>query len=222
MKIKDILFAIKKRFAILIIIPVVAGLVTAYYNYFMLDDIYQSKTTFVVARDAESASGHDVTSAELSLWQSLVGDYTKIITSNDCINRTVEALSDKYNGQIDLSAGNIVVNPMDGTRVIEVAISNSDPYKACDLTNELVKQFTSLVDEKLNMKYVVIIDEAIPNPYPVFPNRKQNITMAIVAGLLAGAALCFLLEFTDMTLKTNEDVEKHLGLPVLSRIPRYY
>lgn len=222
MKLKDIFFAIRKRFAIIIIFPVVAGLVTAYYNYFFLHDVFIAQTSFIVARDANAASGQDVTQAELGLWQSLVNDYELILKSDACINSTVETLSDKYDGKIGLSAGMIEVKVSPASRVIGIVIKSDDPYKACDLANELINQFAKLVDGKLNMKYVTVIDKAVPQTSPVFPNRKQNISIATVAGLLAGAALCFLLEFTDMTLKTNEDIEKHLGLPVLSRIPRYY
>jgi capsular polysaccharide biosynthesis protein len=36
---------------------------------------------------------------------------------------------------------------------------------------------------------------------------------------MLGVFIAFLIEFLDTTIKTPEDVEKHLGLPVIGSIP---
>jgi uncharacterized protein involved in exopolysaccharide biosynthesis len=53
---------------------------------------------------------------------------------------------------------------------------------------------------------------------PVSPNRAMNILMGIVLGLLGGVAAAFTRDFLDQSLKTNEDVEQRLDLPVLVAI----
>jgi uncharacterized protein involved in exopolysaccharide biosynthesis len=52
------------------------------------------------------------------------------------------------------------------------------------------------------------------------PNKIQNITIGLLVGLLVGIALAFILEFFDDTMKTNEDVEKRLKLPVLAHVSK--
>ena len=51
------------------------------------------------------------------------------------------------------------------------------------------------------------------------PNKKMNIALAFVLGLMISILLAFLLEFLDNTLKTVEDIDQVLDLPVLAVIP---
>lgn len=53
---------------------------------------------------------------------------------------------------------------------------------------------------------------------PVSPNRPLNIVMGVALGLLGGLAAAFTRDFLDQSLKTNEDVEHRLDLPVLVAI----
>ncbi|KGP75336.1 lipopolysaccharide biosynthesis protein, partial [Desulfosporosinus sp. Tol-M] len=55
----------------------------------------------------------------------------------------------------------------------------------------------------------------------VKPNKKLNVLLAFVVGLMAAVGLAFLLEFLDNTIKTSSDVEELLGIPVLGVIPNY-
>ena len=48
----------------------------------------------------------------------------------------------------------------------------------------------------------------------------KNLAMGLLAGLLLGVLLAFVLEFLDDTLKTPEDLEQRLRLPVLGIIPK--
>ena len=64
-----------------------------------------------------------------------------------------------------------------------------------------------------------IASPALVPANPVKPNKKLNIAVALVLGLMVAMGLAFLLEFMDSTIKTPDDVEKHLGLPVIGSIP---
>lgn len=54
---------------------------------------------------------------------------------------------------------------------------------------------------------------------PSAPHPKRNAIVGLLAGLLLGAALVFLLERLDQRLKEREDVEDAFGLPVLTMLP---
>jgi capsular polysaccharide biosynthesis protein len=53
----------------------------------------------------------------------------------------------------------------------------------------------------------------------VYPNKKTNIAIAFLLGLMVSVALALVLEFLDNTIKTPEDVIRHLDLPVMGVIP---
>jgi uncharacterized protein involved in exopolysaccharide biosynthesis len=54
---------------------------------------------------------------------------------------------------------------------------------------------------------------------PVAPRKKLNVLLALVLGSSAGLAMASLAEYLDHTFQTREEVERHLGLPVLASIP---
>ena len=64
-----------------------------------------------------------------------------------------------------------------------------------------------------------IMSEATVNSIPVLPNKKRKLLFGMVLGLIGGMGLAFLLEYLDQSIRTEEDVQDLLGLPVLSRIP---
>ncbi|MEI6890968.1 MAG: polysaccharide biosynthesis tyrosine autokinase [Pontiella sp.] len=67
---------------------------------------------------------------------------------------------------------------------------------------------------------VEIIDVAEPNRRPVSPNLFMNVLMSIFVGLGAGVGLAYFIEYLDTSIKTADDVERILGLPVLGLIPQ--
>lgn len=66
---------------------------------------------------------------------------------------------------------------------------------------------------------VRVVDRALLPGTPFRPSLSRNLSLGAGAGLLAGVALVFLLHYMDRTLKTREEVERLLELPVLAVVP---
>lgn len=67
---------------------------------------------------------------------------------------------------------------------------------------------------------VVVVSPANTPTAPVKPNKKLNMMLALVLGVMVFVGLAFVLEHLDYTIKTPEDVERHLELPVLGVVPK--
>ena len=68
---------------------------------------------------------------------------------------------------------------------------------------------------ELRTSNVRIIDVAEVPKYPIKPNKRFNILLAAVIGLIMGVGIAFLLENFDKTVKSPDDVERYLGLSLL-------
>ena len=66
---------------------------------------------------------------------------------------------------------------------------------------------------------IQIIDVAKLPRSSVYPNRKKNILLGFLLGILVGGALAFFVDFLDDTIKDAEEVRFGLGMPILATIP---
>ena len=62
---------------------------------------------------------------------------------------------------------------------------------------------------------------AVTPTVPTGPQRGRNILVAFFLSLGAGIGLAFLLDFLDDSVRTSDDITRHLGLPTLALIPHY-
>lgn len=69
-----------------------------------------------------------------------------------------------------------------------------------------------------NTPNVVQVEPAVVPQDPISPRPFQTAAMAGAVGLMLAAGIAFLVEYLDDTLKTMEDVEQALGLPVVGYI----
>ena len=67
---------------------------------------------------------------------------------------------------------------------------------------------------------IVIHEEPVLARAPVSPNVTLNLVLGAVVGLIFGIGIAFFLEYLDTSVKTLEDVERHLQVPVLAVIPK--
>ena len=75
------------------------------------------------------------------------------------------------------------------------------------------------ISEVMEPTDVQIIDVAIAPDKPIKPRKVLNVAIAAILGLFISTGLSFALEYMNRTIRTADDVEQYLGLPVLGSIP---
>lgn len=84
----------------------------------------------------------------------------------------------------------------------------------------LEKYQEARINEVMELGDIRIIDKARIPQDPIKPNKKLNLAIGGILGLMLGVMLVFFLEYMDNTIKTTDDIERYLGLPVLGLIPK--
>jgi capsular exopolysaccharide synthesis family protein len=67
---------------------------------------------------------------------------------------------------------------------------------------------------------VSVKQKAEPASFPARPRITLNLMLGALVGLVLGLGLAFFIEYLDTSVKTMEDVENLLGVPVLAIIPQ--
>lgn len=70
----------------------------------------------------------------------------------------------------------------------------------------------------LKTSNIRILDPVEVPRLPVKPNKKLNIMLALIVGLTLGAGITFFLEYLDDTIRTPDDLEHNLPIPLLGAI----
>ena len=214
---REIYYILKKRMGMIIILLILALSISAVVSFYVLDKEYQAVTTMMVGRPKDYVTENKLEYNELLLNQRLVSTYGELIKTRTVADRVIEnmGLSLTY-GQL---REKLNVSLVKDTEIISLSVMDTDPVLAAQIANETAEVFMETVQEIMRVENVQVIDAAQVPTTPVQPRPMMNIAIAGVLALMLGVFIAFLIEFLDTTIKTPEDVEKHLGLPVIGSIP---
>ena len=216
---RDIFQIILKRFWLIILVAIIALGLGAGYTFYLVTPQYEATTTLYVGRSMSSGSS-DVESAiyqELVLGDKLVNDYRELVKSRQVAELVIERLNNgiKTTGEISEI---LEVSSRTNTRVIVISARHKDPSIATNVANLTAEVFSERASAIMEIDNVQILDSAIIPNNPVVPNTMMNLLISGLVGLIIGTGIVFLIEFLDNKIRTPDDVEKLLGLPVLRTI----
>lgn len=218
LNLEEILEVIKKNLAMIIGLALLLGALTAFATAFLMTPQYQATTQVLVsqAEQQETISNPDV---QTSL--QLVNTYSDIITSPAILDEVVENLDLNYSSAA--LAQQVTVNNESESQVINISVEDEVAENAELIANEISTVFQNEIPDIMNVDNVSILTVADvgEDPSPVSPQPLVNIAIGVILGGLLGLGIAFLRAFLDKSLKTEEDIEKHLELPVIGSVAKF-
>lgn len=214
---KELFDTIKKRLTLIISITLIAMIVSGIVSYFIITPEYKSSTQILV-NQAKADSSAALNTGEVQANVQLISTYSVILKSAAILNIVKEELN------LDMSVSElnskITVESAQNSQVMTLSVTDADPTVALQIANKTAEVFEKEIKNIMSIDNVTVLPlaEDQENQAPISPNPPLNIAIAAVVGLMIGIGLAFLLEYLDNTLKTEQDIEKLLGLPVLGAI----
>lgn len=209
--IKEMLEYFKSKISIIILITTVVGIIGCLYGIFVQVPVYKSSSTIVLISDSS-----ELTNNEVSLNKNLVSTYSEIIKSKRVLNQVIENLDLEY----DYSKiyNSIEVSSVTNTEIIKITVTDEDKNIAKDIANETAEVFSKEIPELYSISNVNILDTAEEASAPSNISVAKQSILFVMVGLVLGLGLVFVLYYFDRTIKTAEQVEVKVGLPVLGTV----
>ena len=213
---RELFQVLRKRLWLIVLITIIAATVSAVISFFVLTPVYESKTQILVNQAKNDQQLYSNQTVQTNV--QLINTYNDIITSPVILDKVIKEL------KLDKSAGDlssqIQVTSAQDSQVAQIVVQDTSAKRATEIANTTASVFQKEVPKLMNVDNVKVLSKAAlgENPSPVKPQPLLNVVIAIVVGLMVGVGLSFLLEYLDNTLKTEQDIENILELPVMGVI----
>jgi len=89
--------------------------------------------------------------------------------------------------------------------------------KLCDILDDRIKELN--ITEDVGALNISILEVARPAGNPSKPQKARIMAMALVFGLMLGGGLALLRDWMDQKLRSPEEINAVLGIPVLGSVP---
>ncbi|MBC2316175.1 capsular biosynthesis protein [Listeria booriae] len=216
LNVKQIWDLLKKNKWVILISMCISALLMSGYLYFFSTPIYQSETQVLINQSVPQNT--IVQSQDVQANLQLINTYTSIIMSPRILSQVSENMDDVYS--IKELEQMIQVNSTSDSQVVKINVESADAADAVKIANETVAIFSKDIPKIMKIDNIYTLSEASldADAAPVKPHTGLLIAVATLLGLILGIVIMFIRDLFDRSIKTAEDVEKTLGLPVLSMI----
>lgn len=209
----DLFLVLKKRFKLVVGLPIVLILVAGLISFYVIEPEYESSAILMVGET------------------KLANTYVSLLEGKDIYDEVINNL-DIDRGSAGGLNKNIDVSLIKDPEIIRIKVTDVDPERATDIVNEMVSIFMREAKEFLQGKVQIVdgvkIEEEPTEPKlinkaqvpkkPISPNPTLNMAISGILGVMIASLAVFILEFSDRTLKSINGIEKDLGIPILGSI----
>lgn len=215
MTLKQIFKLILDRIYIIVAVPLIAVIATIVVVFNFVDPSYTASTTIYVLNKTEES----LTQQDLNASLALTSDYQEIAMSYAVLDAV--ALEFGYPDKAHLREDyDVAVAPISDTRIMKISVTGKNRELVDDVANSIGHHFKINAMKIMDLDNIEVVDKAQEQTEPSAPNKIASVIIAAVVAFVLTLAIVLLVEVLNTTIRTPEDVENVLGLPILAKIPK--
>lgn len=211
MTLLELLHLLRKHLKLVIALPIVFAIACGVVTLFMPNQYTASTTMYVLSKNADNKSGNAY--SDLNAGQLLSNDVASIAKSAEVKSAVANSLG------TSLSPYDVKVDNSTTTRVITLSVTGPDPQAAANIANAYVQNISSTAQSVMDVQAVNVIDAASAPTSPSGPKRPLYIVVALLVGLFLAVAIVVIADMVNTKVRSDEDVEELLGIPVVGHFP---
>lgn len=206
--------ALKKNILLIVVISILCALVGFVSSMFLINKKYSSEATIYITPKVTEQGIIDYNSIQTN--SRMVNNYMEILKGETILAKVADQVGlDSYTEVLSTLT---VTNPED-TELISVSSETTDPELSQQIVSLVISTFTEDMMDILNLNNVTIINDAKVNENPVSPSVPKYTVLGLAAGLVISCGYVFIAFLFDKRLRTREEAENFLGVPVLATVP---
>lgn len=213
---QDFFYIIKKRLKLIVLITLACAVITGLVSVFLIKPTYEASSSIIVGKPTNNIKTDN---NDVMMYQNLVKTYAQIAQSDSVAKATLNKLNE--NITLDQFQKMVSVTPQEGTQILTIKADSKDPNEAARVVDTMASSF---IGESKRVfptgGDIQIMDRAQIPDKPVKPKKTLNVAIAFFLGLIVSVGISFLLEYQDNTIKTEDDIDRYLELPVIGIIPK--
>lgn len=206
--------AILKYIKLIIVLCIVFGAGGFFGTKFLITPTYTARTSIYLTPQINDTGSLDYNSQMAN--SKLVTNVVNLMTQNNIMSEVAKDVGMENASSVKKCIS--VTNESD-TEIVTVTATTTDPKLSKDIANDTVDTFINTMQKNLNVRNIEIVDKAKLSYIPSGPNIKKNTMMASLVGGVIGVGYAVLKFLLDNRLRTKEEAEKYLGIPVFAEFP---
>lgn len=212
---KEVFYLLLSHWKSIFLAMLIGAAIFGAYHTFLMKPSYQADASIYI-----TSTDSMISFSDLQLSAALTDDYANIIKSRTVLNRVIDELDLNLNYK-QLGALISVENP-DSTHIVDIKVTCDDPELSRNITNALMNISVDQIYQVIGSGEPTVIDYAMAEAVQdVTPSLKKYLMLGALLGALIVCAIVVLRMLTDTTLKTVDDIDRYLHLPVLAAVPYY-
>ncbi|WP_342436975.1 Wzz/FepE/Etk N-terminal domain-containing protein [Paenibacillus sp. FSL L8-0436] len=220
---RDYFQIVRKRLWMIVSIVIVVSILAGIYSLFIKNPVYEASTKIIVNQTPTQSTVGQLDLNQINTNIQLINTYKEIIKTPAILDVVAKDYP-QFNITAEELLNKVNVSSVNNTQVMTLVVRDNSYQRAAEIVNAISLVFKQEIPSLFNVQNVSILNEAKTDPPvapgPVEPNVIMNIAIAFIFALMIGLGIAFLLEYLDDTLKTEDDIEKYLGLPTIAMITR--
>lgn len=215
---KDLFMFFVKKIPIMLITAFIFLWFGIGYTMFLQTPLYRGDTTLILVKKSNGLDQTTlITQNDIVLNQKLVSTYSQIIKSRRVLNQVIQKMG--LDCTVEELSSKISVSSVSETEIIKISVSDEDKNEAVAIANTIAEVFKDEIVEIYNLENVTIIDQAKVSENPYNIHKVRTALLAFIAGGALSAAVLFVVYYFDTSVKSSEQIEKRLGIPVIGSVP---
>lgn len=143
-------------------------------------------------------------------------DCQYMLTGRNVSQKVVEEL--QLNMNPDAISGNLKVTAEEDTHFLEIRYTDTNPKRAAAILNKVCEVGKAEIEKHMNVDaFSVVYNAEVPTTPSAGTTTRDTILGAAIGAVLSAAVLVILFLLDD-TIRSEDDVERYLGLSTLSAV----